>query len=299
MRRVAAVVAAALAVSVLVSCAPAGSDRPTVVVTTNILGDITENLVGDEIDVITLMPPNADPHSFELSAREAAEMRSADLVISNGLGLEEGVQHHVDASAADGVAQFVAGDHVEALAYADADATDPHFWTDPTQTARVVDALTPVLAEIAGDGAATVEAAADEYRAALDDLDASMAETLRAIPAAHRALVTNHHVFGYLARRYDVRILGAAVPGGTTLAAPSASDLQELVDAIDEGGVTTIFADSSQPDRLMQVLAEEAGRDVKVVPLFTESLAAAGEPGDTYLDMMRRNLQSISDGLRP
>ncbi|MGR6740752.1 metal ABC transporter solute-binding protein, Zn/Mn family [Microbacterium sp. F1-18] len=281
----------------LAGCSAGGSDRPTVVVTTNILGDIVENLAGHELDVVTFMPPDADPHSFELSAQDAATMRSADLVVSNGLGLEEGVQRHVDASAADGVAQFVAGDHVETLGYLDSDAVDPHFWTDPTQTARVVDALAPVLAELAGAGGQAVTDAGDAYVAELEAVDAEMAAGLQAIPAEHRALVTNHHVFGYLARRYDVRILGAAVPGGTTLAAPSASDLQELVDAIDAAGVRTIFADSSQPDRLMRVLADEAGRDVAVVPLLTESLAPEGQPGDTYLDMMRQNLQRITDGL--
>ncbi|OYC95993.1 metal ABC transporter substrate-binding protein [Microbacterium sp. Yaish 1] len=281
----------------LAGCTAGGSDRPSVVVTTNILGDIVETIAAGELDVVTFMPRDADPHSFELSAQDAAAMRSADLVVSNGLGLEEGVQHHVDASAADGVAQFVAGDHVETLGYLDSDAVDPHFWTDPTQTARVVDALAPVLADLAGDGGQAVTDAADAYVAELETVDAEMAAGLEAIPAEHRALVTNHHVFGYLARRYDVRILGAAVPGGTTLAAPSASDLQELVDAIDSAGVRTIFADSSQPDRLMRVLADEAGRDVSVVPLLTESLAPEGQPGDTYLDMMRQNLQRITDGL--
>lgn len=286
---------------VLVGCAATGSDRPSVVVTTNILGDVVETIAGDEIDVVTLMAPGADPHSFELSAQQAASMRTADLVVSNGLGLEEGVQHHVDASAEDGAPQFVAGDHVEVLGYADSDADDPHFWTDPAQTARVVEALAPELVEIAGGGdsesGAAIEEAAADYLAELDELDADMAAAFAGIPAEHRALVTNHHVFGYLARAYDVRILGAAVPGGTTLAAPSAADLQELVDAIDAAGVRTIFADSSQPDRLMQVLADEAGRDVDVVSLLTESLPAAGEPGDTYLEMMRQNLQRITDGL--
>lgn len=298
MRRVALALGLVVAAVVaLAGCASADDDRPTVVVTTNILGDIVENLAGHELDVVTFMPPDADPHSFELSAQDAATMRSADLVVSNGLGLEEGVQHHVDASAADGVAQFVAGDHVEALGYLDSDAVDPHFWTDPTQTARVVDALAPVLADLAGDGGRAVTDAADAYVSELEAVDSEMATGLESIPAEHRALVTNHHVFGYLARRYDVRILGAAVPGGTTLAAPSASDLQELVDAIDSAGVRTIFADSSQPDRLMRVLADEAGRDVAVVPLLTESLAPEGQPGDTYLDMMRQNLQRITDGL--
>lgn len=283
----------------LTACAPADAhgDRPTVVVTTNILGDIVETLAGETLAVTTLMPPGADPHAFELSAQQAGAMRGADLVVSNGLGLEEGLQRHVDAAASDGAAQFVAGDHVRTLGYADSDAADPHFWTDPTQTARVVEALVPELAALAGDAGSAIESAGEDYLAELAGLDTEMAAAFAAIPAQRRALVTNHHVFGYLAERYDVRILGAAIPGGTTLAAPSASDLQELVDAIDAAGVRTIFAESSQPDRLMQVLADEAGRDVTVVALPTESLAAPGEAADTYLDMMRVLTQRIADGL--
>ena len=221
MRRALAAVLVA-AVAALAGCAAAGPDRPTVVVTTDLLGDITASVVGDEVKVVTLMPRGSDPHSFDLSAREAATLRTADLLVSNGLGLEEGVQHHVDAAVADGATSFVAGDHVEPLDYADSDAVDPHFWTDPTQTARVVKALAPALARIDGVEASVIDDAAAAYLDQLDALDAEMADTLGAIPAEHRALVTNHHVFGYLARRYDVRILGAAIPGGTTLAATTA-----------------------------------------------------------------------------
>jgi len=256
-------------------------------------------IAGDHLDVVTLMAPGADPHSFELSAQQAAGMRAADLVVANGLGLEEGLAQHVEAAADEGVDVLLAGDHVEVLEYADGAGPDPHFWTDPAQMLLVVDALTPALAELAGSGAADVRAAADAYRTELSALEDEMATSLGAVPAEHRALVTNHHVFGYLARRFDVTLLGAVIPGGTTLAAPSPADLQELVDAIDRAGVRTIFAESSSPDRLVQVLADEADREVDVVELITESLAAPGEPGDTYLDMMRVNTTRISDGLSP
>ena len=104
-------------------------------------------------------------------------------------------------------------------------------------------------------------------------------------------------VFGYLAERFDFRVIGAVIPSGTTLAAPSASDLRDLVDAIEEANVPTIFAESSQPDRLVQVLAEEAGIDISVVELFTESLSETGEGADTYLTMMRTNTERITTGL--
>ena len=285
---------------VLTGCAgTVASDRPLVVVTTNILGDVVSHLVGDDVEVLTLMRPGADPHSFEISAAEAARLRSADLLVANGLGLEEGLQQHLDAAASEGVQTFVAGDAVTVLPYTSTDAggaDDPHFWTDPAQMIAVVDALTPVLEGLAGTAVAEHAAA---YRAELEDLDAAMTAAFAAIPAERRALVTNHHVFGYLADRFGFRLIGAVIPGGTTLAAPSASDLADLVAAIDEAGVPTIFAESSSPDRLVRALADEADRRVEVTELFTESLTDASGDAPDYLTMMRVNTERIARGLSP
>ncbi|MFF7684107.1 zinc ABC transporter substrate-binding protein AztC [Microbacterium sp. NPDC007973] len=297
-RALAAAVTAALLA--LTGCAGgAASDRPLVVVTTNILGDVVSHLAGDEVEVLTLMRPGADPHSFEISAAEAARMRSADLLVANGLGLEEGLQQHLDAASADGVATFVAGDAVEVLPYSSTDADgadDPHFWTDPAQMIAVVDALSPMLEELGGTAVADHAAA---YRAELATLDADMTAAFAAIPADRRALVTNHHVFGYLADRFGFRVIGAVIPGGTTLAAPSASDLADLVAAIDAAGVPTIFAESSSPDRLVRALADEADRRVEVTELFTESLTDAAGDAPDYLTMMRVNTERIATGLSP
>ncbi len=292
MRRLAAAIAsAALAAAALAACAPA-SEGPRVVVTTNILGDVVETLVGDQVEVATLMQPNADPHSFEISAQQAASMERADLVVANGLGLEEGLTQHVEAAADAGVPVALAGDAVEVVEYSSEDASgpDPHWWTDPTQMLLVVDALEAALAEhVDGVGPDALAAAADAYRGEVEALDADLAERFDALGADRRVLVTNHHVFGYLAERYDFRIVGAVIPGGSTLAAPSASDLDDLASAIEEAGVPVIFAESSQPDRLIQVLAEEAGVDVRVESLFTESLTEPGGGAATYLELMAAN----------
>ena len=298
--RTTAVLAAGLVLGTgLTSCAASADDRPLVVVTTNILGDVVGELVGDQAEVMTLMPPDADPHSFEISARQAARITGAQLLVSNGLGLEEGLAQHLETAADEGVPIVEAGSLVDVLE-TESGATDPHFWTDPTQMTSVVDGVTEaLLEEIPALDAAELQANAATYTAELEALDAEMAEAFAAIPAEQRKLVTNHHVFGYLAARYDFQVIGAVIPSGTTLAAPSASDLDELSTAIEEAGVRTIFADSSQPDRLVQVLADEADVDVAVVPLFTESLTAESGDAPTYLTMMRANTERIATGLSP
>ncbi|GAA3027167.1 zinc ABC transporter substrate-binding protein AztC [Microbacterium dextranolyticum] len=302
-RRTALAAAAAIATFVgLIGCAAGPADRPLVVVSTNILGDVVGQLAGDQVEVLTLMKPNADPHSFEISAREAARMRAADLLVSNGLGLEEGLQKHLDAAADEGVRTFVAGDAIDVLDYAEGDAAgtaDPHFWTDPARMRAVVDALEPALAAIDGIDGARLHAATEGYRGRLASLDEEMTTAFEAIPAAQRALITNHHVFGYLADRFGFAVVGAAIPGGTTLAAPSASDLAELVSAIETSGVRTIFAESSSPDRLVRALADEADLHVDVVELYTESLTDRGGEAPDYLTMMRVNTERIARGLSP
>jgi zinc/manganese transport system substrate-binding protein len=295
----AALVTALAVATTLFGCAPSASDRPLIVVTTNILGDVVGQIVGDEAEVLTLMRPNADPHSFEISAQEASQILRADLVVSNGLGLEEGLQQHLGAADDEGVPSLVAGDVIDVLNYS-TNSPDPHFWTDPERMLDVVAALTDAIStQVDGVDAATIAAQADDYTAQLRALDEEMATAFAAIDEGQRNLVTNHHVFGYLAQRFDFTVVGAVIPGGSTLAAPSASDLRDLVTAINTTGVTTIFAESSQPDRLVQVLADEAGVDVAVVELFTESLSEDGADADSYLSMMRTNTERIATGLSP
>lgn len=301
MKRTAASAFALAALVGLAGCStPTASGRPQVVVTTNILGDVVQQVLGDQADVTILMRPNADPHSFEISAQQAALMSDADLIVSNGLGLEEGLQQHLDRAQSAGPAMLVAGDVIDVLPYASGDAKgapDPHFWTDPATMLDVVEALEAAATEIDGIDAGQLAEDADAYRAELTQLDAGMLAAFAGIPQERRALVTNHHVFGYLAERFDFRIIGAVIPGGSTLAAPSAADLRDLSNAIEAADVPTIFAESSQPDRLVQVLASEANIKVSVVKLFTESLSKPGDGAETYLEMMRTNTERIASGL--
>ncbi|MFI6396314.1 zinc ABC transporter substrate-binding protein AztC [Nonomuraea sp. NPDC050540] len=288
------VAAALLAIVLLAGCAAGTGNGTGIVVTTNILGDITRNIVGDEAEVTVLMKPDSDPHSFGISAQQAARLEDAALVVYNGLGLEEGVLRNVRAAREAAVPTLAVGDGV----IGDADA-DPHFWADPRQVAKAVDLIAErVIAEVDGIDAARVRANAAAYRGRIAELDIWMATQIAAIPAGNRKLVTNHHVFGYFAKRYGFSVIGAVIPSGTTLASPSASDLKSLADAIRRAKVKAIFADSSHPDRLAQVLASETRLDVRVVTLFSESLSRREPGAATYLDMMRTNTTAIVTSLQ-
>ncbi|MCX2948805.1 zinc ABC transporter substrate-binding protein AztC [Lentzea sp. NEAU-D7] len=286
---------------VLTGCGSARGQRTGIVVTTNILGDITRSIVGDAAPVTVLMKPNADPHSFAISAQEAARLETAALVVYNGLGLEEGVLRHVQAAEQADAPTLSVGDQIAPIRYTTEEAAgqpDPHFWTDPKRVRKAVEVISErVIEHVDGIDADAVRANTARYLGEIDQLDSWTGERFATIPAERRKLVTNHHVFGYLAQRFGFQVIGAVIPGGTTLASPSSSDLASLAEAVRTTGVGAIFADSSQPDRLARVLAEQAGVHVKVIPLYSESLTAAGGGAATYLEMTRANTEAIVRGL--
>ena len=269
-----------------------GSSTPTVVVSTSILADVVANVAGDQVDVVTLVPPGAAPHDFQPSARDLDQLRRADALVVNGGGLEEGLEDPLDAARDDGVPTHAALDAVAEVE----DGDDPHFFTDPRLVADAAEGIAAFLAEVLDLDRASLDATTEGYVDELVALDAEIEDTLAPIPPERRVLVTDHEVFGYFAERYDLEVVGTVIPGGSTAGSAGAGGLAALVEIIEQRDVPAVFVGTSSSDELAQTLAEEVG-DVAVVPLFAESLGDEGSGGETYSDMMRTDAQRIAAAL--
>jgi zinc/manganese transport system substrate-binding protein len=283
----------------LAGCASSSDDRadgaPQVVVTTTILGDVVRQVAGDEVDVVVVMPPGADPHEFAPSARQAEAIADADLLVTNGAGFEQGLVDVLDSATDGGTPTFTFADHV-ALRELDGD-DDPHLWLDPVAVSGAVGPLGDALARIEGVDAAAVDQGVEAYRVELAALDAEVDALLAPIPPDRRVLVTNHEVLGYFADRYGFEVIGAVVPSLSTSAEPSAADVDELADLVAEREVPAIFAETTQPTRLAEALADPVGPDVDVVALFSESLGEAGSGADSYVGLVRVDAERIATAL--
>lgn len=277
----------------------AAADGARVVVTTSILGDVVRNLVGDDAEVEVIMPPGSDPHDFAPSPKQAQAMRSADVLVTNGLDFEAALLDTIEAAAGDGAQVVVASDGLSVIGGGEQHdgAADPHFFTDPVLMRAAAEHVADRLADLVdGLDSADFRGRVDDYLAALEELDGEIVGALEAVPEDRRVLVTNHEVFTYFAARYDFEVLGTIIPAASTLAEPSAAGLSALADEIARAGVPAIFAETSSPARLAEALAAE-GADVDVVELYSESLGERGSDGATYIDMMRTNAQRIAAAL--
>lgn len=280
----------------LTACGGSGSsDRPLVIATTSVIADVVSMVVGDSAEVETLMPLGADPHEFEPSARQVARLEDADLVVAVGLDLEESLGDVLQSVESDGVRVLRIGPRVEPDWVGDSVVLDPHVWMDPLRMALAAELVADTLDELGVTG--PWQEGAASARSTLEALDAELRSTLEAIPAERRLLVTGHDSLGYFADRYGFEIVGSVVEGGSTTGAPSSADLADLIDLIEQRGITAIFGETTEPSGLLDAIAAEPGLDVVVVELWIGSLGDPGTEAGTYVGMMRTNARLVADGL--
>lgn len=284
-----------------------GESKLSVVATTSIWADVASQVVGDDGIVEYVVPIGADAHDYQASPRQVAAMEEADLVIANGLGLEEGLSDVLESIFTDGANIVELAPHVDPIPFSggaehegeeqdhDHESLDPHVWFDPDRVAVAARLIAAELASI--DGSIDWSARADAYAEELSETDTEIARILSEVSAERRLLVTNHDALEYFAGRYDFEVIGVVIPGGSTLAEPSSAELAALVAAIEESGTRAIFAETTQPTRLAEAVAAEVGEGVSVVELYTSSLGGPDSEAVSLLDMLMTNARRIADAL--
>ncbi len=281
--------------------------KPSIVVTYSILGSVVQELVGDRTDVIVSIPNGLDLHEWEPSAKDIEKINKAALVVRNGLNLEAGMEKSLDTAEKSGAKIFTASDHIAVRhveshegAHENEDghhhhegASDPHLWTDPVMMKAVVEALIPVLKIELGIDASI---RAREIIGRLDYLNRQIADTLSSIPAEDRKIVTGHESMGYFSQRYGFNMIGVIVPGLSSQASVSASDLSNLKRAIQDNRVKTIFTEQGTSPAIAGAISDETG--VKVVELNTHVLPADGSYFTFLKDMADTIANALTQGSR-
>ena len=270
-----------------------GNDRPQVVATTTQLGDLARTLAGDRFDVHQILRPNTDPHDYEPRPDDVEALAQADLVLRSGGDLDGWVEDAADAAGSDAdVVDIGAG---LATRRDQSGEPDPHWWHDPHSAEVAVVRIGEALARLSPVAAPAVERAQARYVRAVRDLTAEIAACVATVPRGERKLVTDHDALGYFAARYDIRVVGAAIPARTTAAQPSAGELAELVRTIEREHVRAVFPERSVNSKVAETLARETGATARY-ELYGDTLGPAGSSGDTYLKMELANADAMVRG---
>jgi ABC-type Zn uptake system ZnuABC Zn-binding protein ZnuA len=291
--------ALAMIALVLASCSPGtasqapAADALRVVATTTVFADIVGAIGGTHVTVDAIVPAGSGPEDYEPRPEDARKISEAELIVSNGVGLDDFLTGIIDAAGSATAERLVLGDGIPTITIDGEE--NPHFWLDPSLVEQhYVPAIRDTLTRLVPSARSDIEASATAYAASLRALDESNRTKLAVIPAEHRKLVTFHDAFPYFAAHYDFELVGVVLenPGQE----PSAADLAALVRTIKEAGVTAVFSEAQFDPKLAQTLADEAGITKVVTTLYNDSLGPA--PADTYVGLMTWDVDEIVKALK-
>ena len=273
---------------------PAVSEAPRlrVVTTTTVFADIVRNVAGSDVAVDPIIPAGVGPEDYEPSPDDARKLAGADLIVSNGVGLDDWLDGLIEAAGENGAARLVLGEGIPAI-IVDGEP-NPHFWLDPSLVvAYYLPAISAELAALDPERADDYDRRRATYAARIEALDVADRQALETIPEASRKLVTAHDAFPYFAAHYGFEVVGVVL--SNVGQEPTAAEFGALVETVKSAGVRAIFSESQSNSKLSQALADEAGITT-VTTLYNDTLGPP--PADSYLGMLAWNVAEIVKALR-
>ena len=284
----------------LLPYAAQAQDKPKIVATFSILGDLARNVGGDRAEVTTLVGSDGDAHVYSPTPADSRRLAGANLVVANGLKLEGWIGRLIKSSgtkarvieAAKGI-QPITGEGEHGHGH-DHGAVDPHAWQSVGNVKLYVANIRDGLIAADPAGKADYEANAAAYLARLDALDAEIRAAVERIPSDRRRIITSHDAFGYFQKAYGIAFV--APQGVSTEAEASAKDVARIIQQIRRDRIPAVFLENISDQRLVERIAKESGAKVGG-KLYSDALSGPDGPAGTYIDMMRHNIRALSAAL--
>jgi zinc transport system substrate-binding protein len=258
------------------------------------LADFCRNVGGDLVEVRTMVPPGASPHTYEPTSGQMKFLSDAKVFVTNGLELERWATDIVRKVGNPGLVTVVAADVVpRSRLLKTGGIYDPHVWLDPSLAVYEVKAIRDGLIEADPSHADEFTRNAADYVKKLETLDAEI-RTIT-LKFSKKDFATLHPAWTYFAARYGLRQAGVVeeLPGKE----PSAKDIAKLVDKMKALGVKVVFTEPQFSDRAAVVIAQEAGPGVVV-----KKLDPLGNPDNPdvrdYIELMRHDVAAMRGAMK-
>lgn len=286
---------------------PADSENKNkiqVVATTTMLTDLSRIIGGERVKVHGLMGPGIDPHLYQASAGDVTLMQSADVIIYNGLHLEGKMGKVFENLSIKNKKVICVGESIDEsklLAWEkDNTIKDPHIWFDVNLWKEAAKILANGLSSLDLEGKNVYERNLEVYLKELDEANLYIENKINEISSSKRVLITAHDAFQYFGKAYGFEVYG--LQGISTETEAGTADVNKLADKIVNRQIKAIFVESSIPPKTIEALqaaVKAKGFNVRIVgELYSDSLGDKESGADTYILMVKKNIDTIIEGLK-
>ncbi len=273
----------------------AAQERVKAVTSFTILADMAANVAGEVADVVSITKPGAEIHNYQPTPGDLVAAQDANLVLWNGLNLEQWFAQFLD-NLPD-VPNAVLTDGIEPIGIGEGPyegKPNPHAWMSPSDALIYVDNIRAAFSEVDPDNAAVYAANAAVYAAEINAIIAPIQEALADIPEDQRWLVTSEGAFSYLARDFGLKELYLWPINADQQGTPR--QVRNVIDAVREHSIPVIFSESTISPKPAEQVARETGIKYGGV-LYVDSLSEPDGEVPTYLDLLRVTTSTIVAGL--
>lgn len=280
-----------------------GDGRLNVATTVAPISSIVRNIGGDRIHLRGIVPDGTNSHTFEPAPSDVKILAKADVLIANGLDLEDPTIALAETNMPEGAEVFTLGDKtIDSDQYAydfsfpkDEGHPNPHLWTNVPYAMTYATLVADELVRLDPDNADYYQANLDRYLTALRTLDEAIHATVDSIPEASRRLLTYHDSWAYFAPNYGMTVIGAVQP--SDFSEPSPREVADLIDQIRAEHVPAVFGSEVFPSDVLEQIAKESGATYVDDLRDDEPPGDPGDPDHTYIGMMKKNLQIMAGAL--
>ena len=293
-----------VALAALPAAPLAAADKPTVVATFSVLGDMVANVAGDHIDLVTIVGPNGDTELYQPTLADSRAIAGARIVFVNDLNdefepwleplLKQSGFTGTKVVASRGAKTITAEEEHPISGKEAAPVIDQHAWLDPTNGIVYVKNIAQALERADPANAADYRARAASYVKQLQSVDAWIRTEMTAVPVSKRRIIASHDSLQYLAKACGITLI--AINGWTNKSEPSAAELARLARQIEVERVHALFLDSITDPRAMERIAKETGA-VIAGTLYGDALSAPGGEAGTYIEMIRHDVATLKAGM--
>ena len=280
-----------------------GVQRLKVASTVSPITSLAENVGGDRIELVGIVPEGTNSHTFEPAPSVAAVLADSDLFIANGLFLEEPTIRMAKSNLRDGASMLILGpmtvseeDWVFDFSFPEDEGhPNPHLWTAPHLALKYAEHIRDELVRLDADNAPYYQENFDALKVNINELDRRIMEAVETVPPENRLLLTYHDSFPYFGPRYGFEIIGAIQPSDFT--EPSAREVASLIDQVRDNNVPAIFGSEVFPSPVLEQIAREGGAEF-VDQLRDDDLPGGpGDPEHTYMGLILEDVRIITTAL--
>ena len=254
------------------------------------LADFAEQVGGNRVEVGLLVPPGANPHTYQIQPDQMATLSKARVLVLNGIGLEYWANNVIDAAKNPNLLVVDTSQGLKLLDHSDADggAGNPHVWVDPIDAIHQVEKIRDAFVKADPAHGSEYRANATRYITHLKKLDADIRSEVAQFRS--KSFVSLHPTWVYFARRYG--LTEAATIESSPGKEPSPQDIRHAVDTAKHLKARAIFTEPQMSPKAAEVVAEEVGAKVVMLDAYGKP------PRYDYIQTMRDNLKAMAEALK-